>query len=139
MAFLEKLTVPHLVKKYSAFMKSEKLFSRLQEHISGSYFYPVESIPTLYSICTKTVLLLPCRPQGWRKYSSYSFFISTLDVLLSASLPGALYPRERTFVTRWTGGSVGLGAGLDTEDRGKTLCFCSSSKTGRPVCSQTLY
>jgi hypothetical protein len=35
---------------------------------------------------------------------------------------GALYPRERTPVTHWTGDWVGLRIGLDTEAREKILC-----------------
>jgi hypothetical protein len=47
--------------------------------------------------------------------------------------PAALYPRERTPGTHWTGGWVGPRAGLDTEDRGKILCPCRESNLDRPV------
>jgi hypothetical protein len=38
--------------------------------------------------------------------------------------PAALYPRERTPGTHWTGGWVGSRAGLDKEARGKILYPC---------------
>jgi hypothetical protein len=38
--------------------------------------------------------------------------------------------------THWIGNLVRLGAGLDTEVRGKILCLCWGSNRGRPVCSQ---
>jgi hypothetical protein len=47
--------------------------------------------------------------------------------------PAALYPRARTPDAYWTGGWVGLRAGLDTEARGKTLCLCRGSSPDRPV------
>jgi hypothetical protein len=40
--------------------------------------------------------------------------------------------------THWIVG-VGLTAGLNTEVRGKILCLCRGSNSGRLVCSQTLY
>jgi len=45
--------------------------------------------------------------------------------------PAALYPRERTAGTHWTGGWVGPRAGLDIEDRGKILCPCRESNPDR--------
>jgi hypothetical protein len=51
----------------------------------------------------------------------------------------AVYPSESTSCTKWIGGCVGLRAGLGTEARGKILCPCQGSNSGRPVCSQTLY
>jgi hypothetical protein len=42
-------------------------------------------------------------------------------------------PRERTPGTHWTGGWVGLRAGLDTEARGKIFCHCRGSNPDRPV------
>jgi hypothetical protein len=47
--------------------------------------------------------------------------------------PAALYPRERTPGTHWTGCWVGPRAGLDTDDRGKILCPCRGSNPDRPV------
>jgi hypothetical protein len=46
--------------------------------------------------------------------------------------PAALYPQEMTPGTHWTGGWVGLRAGLDTEARGK-FRFCRGSNPGRRV------
>jgi hypothetical protein len=37
------------------------------------------------------------------------------------------------------GGWVGFRAGLDTEARGKMICLCQGSNSGRPVYSQALY
>jgi hypothetical protein len=34
---------------------------------------------------------------------------------------------------------VGFRAGVDTEARGKMICFCQGSNSGRPVYSQALY
>jgi hypothetical protein len=42
-------------------------------------------------------------------------------------------PGERTPGTDFTGGWVGLKAGLDTEARGKILCPCRGSNPDRPV------
>jgi hypothetical protein len=50
----------------------------------------------------------------------------------------ALHPRERTPGTRWTGGWVGLRAGLDTEARGKIFCLYRGSNPDRPVCNDTM-
>jgi hypothetical protein len=47
--------------------------------------------------------------------------------------PAAIYPWKRTPGTHCTGGWVGLGAGLDTEVRGKILCPCQGSNLDRPV------
>jgi hypothetical protein len=43
--------------------------------------------------------------------------------------PAALYPRERTTCTHWTGGWVGLRAGQDTEDRGKIFASAGDRYT----------
>jgi hypothetical protein len=73
------------------------------------------------------------------RYSSYSFLTLALDwVSGQRHAPAALYPRERTAGTHCTGGWVGLRAGLNTEARGKILCFCQGWNPGRPVSSQTL-
>jgi hypothetical protein len=45
----------------------------------------------------------------------------------------ALYPREMTPGTPWTGDWVGPRTGLDTEDRGKILYPCRGSNPDRPV------
>jgi hypothetical protein len=49
--------------------------------------------------------------------------------------PTALYPRGNDprypLDRRW--GGVGLRAGLDTEARGRILCLCWGSNTGRPI------
>jgi hypothetical protein len=71
---------------------------------------------------------------GERRYSSYSFLTSALDGgEWSASRPGRALPRGKTPGTHCTGGWVGLGAGLDTEDRGKSLWPCRGSNPDRPV------
>jgi hypothetical protein len=77
----------------------------------------------------------PWRRLGERRYSSYSFSTSALGGgEWSASRPGrAFTPGERTPGTHWTGGWVGLRAGLDAEDRGKILCPCRGSNPDRPV------
>jgi hypothetical protein len=67
------------------------------------------------------------------------FLKSALDgVSGQRHAPAALYPRERTPVTHWIGGWVGLRPGLDTDAREKILCFCWESNSGRSVCIQTL-
>jgi hypothetical protein len=45
----------------------------------------------------------------------------------------ALYPRERTPGTHWTGGWVGPTAGLDAGARRKILCPCRGSNPDRPT------
>jgi hypothetical protein len=47
--------------------------------------------------------------------------------------PAALYPRERTPGTHWTGGWVGPRAVRDTKARRNILCPCRGSKLDRPV------
>jgi hypothetical protein len=65
---------------------------------------------------------------GERKYISYSLLTSALDRgEWSASRSGCALPRDGG------GGWVGLRAGLDTEVRGKILCFCRGSNLDRPV------
>jgi hypothetical protein len=44
--------------------------------------------------------------------------------------PAALYPQGKDPGTHWTGGWVGLRAGLDTEAKGKILCPCRGSNPG---------
>jgi hypothetical protein len=56
--------------------------------------------------------------------------------------PAALYPREMTPGTHWTGGWVGPRAGLDTEVGGKPLLplpGIEPRSPRRPVRSQALY
>jgi hypothetical protein len=63
-----------------------------------------------------------------------SFLTSALNgvsVLLHSL--AALCPEERTTGTHWTGGCVGLNAGLDTDARGKILCLCQRSNPGHLV------
>jgi hypothetical protein len=61
-----------------------------------------------------------------------SLLTSALDgVSGQRHVSAALYSRERTRISHWIGGRVGLRAGLDTEARGKVLCFCAGSN---PVC-----
>jgi hypothetical protein len=43
--------------------------------------------------------------------------------------PAALYPGERTPSIHWTGGWVGLRAGLDAKVRRKILCLCRGLNT----------
>jgi hypothetical protein len=76
--------------------------------------------------------------KGERKHSSYrySFLASAVDgVSGQRHALAALYPWKRIPDTHWTGGLVGLGAGLDTEARGKILYLCWGSISGCPVCS----
>jgi hypothetical protein len=61
-------------------------------------------------------------PGGERRYSSYSFLTTTLDgVSGQRHAPAALCPGEMTPDTHYTGGWVGLRAGLDTEIRRKSF------------------
>jgi hypothetical protein len=55
-----------------------------------------------------------------RRYSSYSFLTSALEVVSVMPWP-RFSPGERIPGTHCTGGWVGPRAGLDTEVRGKTL------------------
>jgi hypothetical protein len=71
---------------------------------------------------------------GERRYSSYSFLTSALDGgEWSAPRPGRALPHGKDPGTHYTGGWVGLKAGLDTEARGKILCPCRGSNPDRPV------
>jgi hypothetical protein len=76
----------------------------------------------------KAVPLPPCRRQGERLYSSYSFLTSILYGMsgqrhaLIARSPWGKDPG-----THCIGGWVGLRAGLNTEARGKNLCLCRRS------------
>jgi hypothetical protein len=74
-----------------------------------------------------------------RRNNAYSFLTSTLDVVNAVKPWPRFTAEENTAGTQWTGGSVGLRAGLDTEVREKILCLCRGSNPGRPVYSQTLY
>jgi hypothetical protein len=47
--------------------------------------------------------------------------------------PAALYPRERTPGTHWTGGCLGPRSGLDAKTRRKILCLCRGLNPGHPV------
>jgi hypothetical protein len=91
----------------------------------------------------KAVPLPPYKRQGERKYSSCSLLASAIDgVTGQRRAPAALYPRERTTGTQWTGDWVGLRAGLDTEARGKILSPLAGIEPQSPSCpvrSQTLY
>jgi hypothetical protein len=62
-----------------------------------------------------------------------------LDGVSGCHAPAVLYPWEMNPGIPWTGGWVGLRAGLDTEAKGKILCICRGSNPGRLACSQTLY
>jgi hypothetical protein len=71
---------------------------------------------------------------GERRYSSYSFLTSVLDeVCGQRHAPAAPCPGERTPAAHCTGGWVGFRAGLDTEARGKILCYCRGSNPDSPV------
>jgi hypothetical protein len=71
---------------------------------------------------------------GERRYSPYSFSTSALDGgEWSASRPGRALPRGKDPRYPLYRGWVGPRAGLDTEDRGKTLCPCRGSNPDRPV------
>jgi hypothetical protein len=67
-------------------------------------------------------------PMG-RGVSSYSFLTSVLDGGgdLSASRPGRALALGKDTDTHWTGGWVGVRAGLDTDARGKILYLCQGS------------
>jgi hypothetical protein len=91
---------------------------------------------------SKAVLLRHGGAWGERRYSSYSFLISTLDGgEWSASRPGRALPPpgQRTPCTNWIGGWVGPRAGLDAGARRKIDCPCRGSNPDRPARSQTLY
>jgi hypothetical protein len=71
---------------------------------------------------------------GERRYSSYSFTTSALDVgKWSASRPGRALSPGKGPGTLWTGGWVGFRAGLDTEAREKSVRFCRGLNLDRPV------
>jgi hypothetical protein len=53
--------------------------------------------------------------------------------MLSVTPRPRFTPGERTSGSRYTGGWVGLRAGLNTEVRGKILCLCRGSNLDRPV------
>jgi hypothetical protein len=68
-----------------------------------------------------------------------SFLTSALDgVSGQRHAPAALYPRERTPGTHFTGGWVGLRSRMDTEVRGKILLPLLVIEP-RPAGRQTLY
>jgi hypothetical protein len=72
------------------------------------------------------------RHRGKRRYSSYSFTTSALDGgwVFSVTPQPRFTPEERTSGTHWTGGWVGLRAGLDT---GNILCLLQGSNLYRAV------
>jgi hypothetical protein len=76
----------------------------------------------------------PCRRQGGEEYSSYSFLTShCMGWVVSVTPRQRFTLRERTSGTHWTGGWVGLRAGMDIDVR------CWGSNLRRPICSQTLH
>jgi hypothetical protein len=78
--------------------------------------------------------ITPMEAQGERMYKSYSFMtLAVGGVSGQRHASASIYPRERTPGTHWTGGSVGLRAGLNTEVTGKILSFCWVSNLDRPV------
>jgi hypothetical protein len=89
-----------------------------------------------YNSQEKSKSLATRHGDAWRKrrYSSYSFLTSALyGGSGQCHAPAALCPWKRTPGTHWTGGWVGLRAGLDTEARGKILFPGLGSKPDRPV------
>jgi hypothetical protein len=107
--------------------------THLKKHTALNPLRPWSTI-LIYKV-SKTVPLRHADAKGKRRYSSYSFLTSTLDgVSGQRHAPAALYPRERTPGTNWTGGWVDFRAGLDTEARGKIPCPCRGSNPVRPVC-----
>jgi hypothetical protein len=68
-------------------------------------------------------------------YNSYSFTTSELDGVSCQrqALASLYHPEKEPSVP--TGQDTGMGpiAGLDTEVRGKILCFCRASNLDRPV------
>jgi hypothetical protein len=80
---------------------------------------------------------MPCRRKGVEEYSCYSLTSVLEGVSCQRHAPAVLYPRKvSTSGTHWTGGWMGLRAGLDTEARGKILSLCLRLNPGRPVFSQ---
>jgi hypothetical protein len=61
--------------------------------------------------------------------------------MVSVTLQPCLVPEKGPPppIPHWIGGLVDLRTGLDTEARGKTLCFCQGLNPGCPVCNQILY
>jgi hypothetical protein len=73
---------------------------------------------------------------GERRYSSYSFTTSALDDgEWSASRPGRALPQRKDPPgTHWTGGWVGVSAGLDTQAREEqSFRLCRRSNLDRSV------
>jgi hypothetical protein len=99
---------------------------------------------TVRNTCTFILVNVKCKvkskavPQhtyggagGERRYDSCSLTTSALD---GGGSLAALYPRERTLGTHWTGGWVGPRTGLDTEARRKIIfCLHQGSKLDHPV------
>jgi hypothetical protein len=106
-----------------------------------SSFYKLYVLRLLRKKNIKVKLSIPLRHVGAKvERKSYSFLTSALDrVSDQCHAPAALYPREWIHVTHCTGDWVSLRTGLDTETKGKVLCLCQGSNSGRAVCSQTLY
>jgi hypothetical protein len=83
---------------------------------------------------SKAVPLLTCRRQRRRKYSSYSFLNSAPDGVSGQHHDtAAIYRWGKDPDIHWTGGWVGLRAGLYTEARGKILWLCQGSNPGHLV------
>jgi hypothetical protein len=61
--------------------------------------------------------------KGKRRCSSYSFLTSALD-----GVSGQCHTLGNDPGTHWTGGWVGIRAGVDTEVRERNLCLCRGSK-----------
>jgi hypothetical protein len=72
---------------------------------------------------------------GGRKYSSYSFLTSVLDVEWSVLRSCCALPPEKNPGTQWIGNWVGLRASLDTESRGEKNNVISArrSNSGLPL------
>jgi hypothetical protein len=90
----------------------------LQYDMGLNYF--LTALLSKYKV-RKAVLLLPCRCQENRMYSSYSFLTSALDGDdWSVSCPGHALPPGKDTGTHWIRGWVGVRAGLNTEAREKS-------------------
>jgi hypothetical protein len=72
---------------------------------------------------------------------SYKFCFDTQEHLASTNVSRSCraLPLGKGPGVHWIGGWAGLRAGLDTEAGAKIFYLCLGSRTGRPVCSQTLY
>jgi hypothetical protein len=102
--------------------------------LSPFYFY------LFHKVKSKAV---PTRLAGAKidtEHRSYSFLTSILDRgwVVSVTPRPRFTPGERSPLTNWTGGWVGLRPALATEARKRILCLCRWSNPSPPVCSQTL-